>query len=232
MCYNIFMVAQKTNTIIISDVHLGSGVSRAKKLLSTLKKWNFKRLILLGDIFDDLDFRNLNDDHWNLLAHIQKCSKKSEVVWVEGNHDKNLSMVMSSLLGIKVYKKYSWKFQDENYLAIHGHQFDRFLKDNYIISLLATYIYFAIQKIDFKDLRISHYLKRSSKGWLRLSDKVARSAARFGSLRGIDYIFCGHTHKAMERTFERIVYFNSGCWTDVPSTFITIDEEIEIHEVK
>lgn len=223
---------QRTNTMIISDTHLGTSVSRAEPLLETLKKWRFKRLILLGDIFDDLNFGNLSEQHWNLLAYIGKISSKTEVVWVEGNHDKGLSNVMSSLLNVKVFQSYIWKYKREKYIAIHGHQFDRFLKNNFLISLISSYLYLKLQKIDFKDRRISRYIKRKSKGWLRLSKKIAKSASWYGRLRGADYIFCGHTHVSMKKKFNNIVYYNSGCWTDVPSTFITIDKKIKIHKVK
>lgn len=223
---------QKTNTMIISDTHLGTSVSRAEPLLETLKKWRFKRLILLGDIFDDLDFRDLNEQHWNLLAYIRKISSKTEVVWVEGNHDKGLSRVMSSLLNIKVFQSYVWKHNRKKYIAIHGHQFDRFLKNNFLISLISTYLYIGIQKIDFKDRRISRYIKRKSKGWLRLSEKIAKSASWYGRLRGADYVFCGHTHLSMKKKFKNIIYYNSGCWTDIPSVFITINKKIKIHKVR
>ncbi|MEA2006724.1 MAG: UDP-2,3-diacylglucosamine diphosphatase [Patescibacteria group bacterium] len=222
----------KTNTIIISDVHLGTSVSRAKKLLEIMQKWRVKRLILLGDIFDDLNFGNLIKEHWDLLAHFRRISTKTEVVWVEGNHDKGLSKVMSAFLNIKVYKVYTWKYRKQKYLAIHGHQFDRFLKENLLISLFSSYIYLGIQKIDFKDRRISRAIKKKSKGWLRLSQKVAKSAAWYGRLRGAKYVFCGHTHLSTKKRFGNIIYYNSGCWTDIPSTFITIDKDIKINKVK
>ena len=51
--------------------------------------------------------------------------------------------------------------------------------------------------------------------------------------RGADYVFCGHTHKAMRKRKGDIVYYNSGCWTDSPCTYITIDEKyIDIHYYK
>ncbi|MBI5732770.1 hypothetical protein HY967_02295 [Candidatus Jorgensenbacteria bacterium] len=50
--------------IIVSDVHLGSRVSRAKQLLQWLKSQNFKKLILNGDIFDDLNIKWFLRDDW------------------------------------------------------------------------------------------------------------------------------------------------------------------------
>jgi len=42
------------DTLILSDVHLGSELSRAREALDLLKSTSFRRLILLGDIFNDL----------------------------------------------------------------------------------------------------------------------------------------------------------------------------------
>lgn len=224
---------QTTHTIIISDTHLGSSVSRAKKATELLKSWNFRKLILLGDIFDNLDFRNLPQEHWDFLAYVGKLSQKKKVRWVEGNHDKGLSEIFAALIGAKIYKTYEWQYKKEKYLAIHGHQFDRFLVNNVFLSYAASAVYNFIQKIDFKDKRISHFLKKRSKGWLRLSEKVAKSAILYGRLKGAKYVFCGHTHKSMKKRKKGVKYYNSGCWTDTPSTYITIDhKQIKIHKVK
>jgi len=86
------------DTVIISDLHLGSEVSRAEAALRMLKETSFRRLILLGDIFCDLNFRRLTKEHWKFLSYIRKLSnpkRNIEVVWVEGNHDHGLSEVMS-----------------------------------------------------------------------------------------------------------------------------------------
>ncbi|MCY7360682.1 MAG: metallophosphoesterase, partial [Ignavibacteria bacterium] len=86
------------DTLIISDIHLGSKASRPLQVKEMLESYRFKRLILLGDIFDDLNFTRLNKEHWNLLSYIRKLSnpeKNIEVVWVEGNHDEGLIDIMS-----------------------------------------------------------------------------------------------------------------------------------------
>ena len=42
----------EVDTLIVSDVHLGTDLSRPDALLAVLKSYTFRRLILLGDIFD------------------------------------------------------------------------------------------------------------------------------------------------------------------------------------
>ncbi|MFA7319114.1 MAG: metallophosphoesterase [Parcubacteria group bacterium] len=222
----------KTHTLIISDLHLGSGVSQPEKALKLLKSFSFRKLILLGDVFDSLDFRHLSAESWELLNYIGKISRDKKVRWVRGNHDNGLPELFRTLMNAQVYETYAWQFKHEKYLAMHGHQFDRFLVDNVILSNVATAAYSFIQKIDFNDRRISHYVKRKSKGWLRLSEKVARGAIAAAREYDAKYVFCGHTHKALEKVNGHYVkYYNSGCWTDTPCTYITIDEkDIAIRE--
>ena len=101
------------NTLILSDLHLGAETSHAREATRVLKENIFHRLILLGDIFADLNFARLTKEHWKFLGYIRKLSnpkRKIEVVWVEGNHDHGLTNIMSHLVGVRVYQRYAWQF--------------------------------------------------------------------------------------------------------------------------
>jgi len=63
-----------TDTVLLSDVHLGTDICRAASLLKTLQGIRFKRLILLGDIFDDLNLKRLTSEHWEFLSHLRKLA--------------------------------------------------------------------------------------------------------------------------------------------------------------
>jgi UDP-2,3-diacylglucosamine pyrophosphatase LpxH len=225
---------REAETFLFSDLHLGSDVSRCKELLQLLQTYSFRRLILLGDIFDDLNFKRLRRDHWEMLSWLRKLSdpeRKVEIVWILGNHDLLLENV-SHFVGIEVRDKYVWEQHGRRFLAIHGHQFDRFLEENVVISEIATVLYLLVQKMDTRRQRFSRLLKRMSKKWLRLSRQVALRAARYGRAQGADYVFCGHTHRAVALQLEGVGYYNTGCWTDVPSHYITVDSanRIQLHE--
>lgn len=222
---------QKTHTIVISDIHLDSSVSQPKKVIQLLESYSFRKLILLGDVFESLNFEKLSPEGWELLTYLGKLSRDKKIRWVEGNHDQGLSHLVGALVGARIEKVYQWQYQKEKYLAIHGHQFDRFLINNVFLSYLATGLYNLLQKIDFPDKRMSRLVKRKSKGWLKISEKVFHSAVLYGKLKGARYVFCGHTHKAMKKVRYGIGYFNSGCWTDSPCSYITIDRnKIDIHK--
>jgi UDP-2,3-diacylglucosamine pyrophosphatase LpxH len=222
------------DTLILSDLHLGSEVSLAEDATRMLKENRFRRLILLGDIFSDLNFRRLTKDHWKFLGYIRKLSNPKrgiEVVWVEGNHDQGLTAVMSHLVGVKVFEEYAWEFNGVRHLAIHGHQFDRFLVNNWLLSSVNTFLHLQMQKLDFKGKWFSRLVDRLGTRWLRLSAKVAAGAISYARLRQVQRIFCGHTHVALYREKDGIEYYNAGSWTDATPTYLTVDEEgVRIHE--
>jgi len=222
------------DTLILSDLHLGSEISRAEQATRMLRENRFRRLILLGDIFSDLNFGRLTKAHWKFLGYIRKLSNPKrgvEVVWVEGNHDRGLSMVMSHLVGVRVYEEYQWEFDGHRHLAIHGHQFDRFVVNNLLLSNLGSFLHIQLQRLDFKGKSFSRLLDRLGARWLRLSAKVEDGATGHARLRGVDRVFCGHTHKARGYKHDGIAYYNTGAWTDFPLTYITIDAEgVQIRE--
>jgi UDP-2,3-diacylglucosamine pyrophosphatase LpxH len=222
------------DTLILSDLHLGSEISRANQATRMLRENRYRRLILLGDIFSDLNFGRLTKPHWKFLGYIRKLSNPKrgvEVVWVEGNHDRGLSDVMSHLVGVKVYQEYLWEFDGRRHLAVHGHQFDRFVINNLLLSSVGTFLHLQLQKLDFKGKSFSRFLDRLNARWLRLSSKVASGAMAHARLHQADRIFCGHTHRAMCSEGEGVAYYNAGGWTDVPPTYLTIDSDgVRIHE--
>jgi UDP-2,3-diacylglucosamine pyrophosphatase LpxH len=69
---------EQTHTLILSDFHLGSKVSQSEKIIELLKKHQFRKLILLGDIFENLNFKRLKESDWELLSLISQFSKEKK----------------------------------------------------------------------------------------------------------------------------------------------------------
>ena len=228
------MDLQRYNTLILSDLHLGAETSHAREATRVLKNCRFRRLILLGDIFADLNFARLTKDHWKFLGYIRKLSnpkRKIEVVWVEGNHDRGLTNIMSHLVGVRVYQNYEWEYGGLKHTAIHGHQFDGFQVSRVRLSQWGTSLFLQLQKLDLKGKPIARLIDRLNTRWLRMSPKVASGALAFAAQHGAGRIFCGHTHEAIHVEQDGIQYYNSGGWVDARLTYLTIDEQgVKIHE--
>jgi UDP-2,3-diacylglucosamine pyrophosphatase LpxH len=231
------IVTSQIDTLILSDLHLGADMSRAREALRVLQENQYRRLILLGDIFADLNFGRLKKEHWKFLGFIRKLSnpkRKVEVVWVEGNHDHGLTEIMSHLVGVRVYQEYQWEYQGLRHIAVHGHQFDGFVVKKVRVSyLIGTLFYLQLQKWDSKNKVLTRFLDRLGTRWQRLSPKVAEGALAHARHREAARIFCGHTHAAMHKRDSEhgIDYFNCGAWIDAHPTYITVGEEgVRIHE--
>jgi len=221
------------NTLILSDLHLGAETSHAREATRVLKEKRFERLILLGDIFADLNFARLTKEHWKFLGYIRKLSnpkRNVEVVWVEGNHDRGLANIMSHLVGVRVYQQYAWEYCGLRHSAIHGHQFDGFQVNRMRLSRWGTSLYLRLQKMDLKGKPIARWIDQLNTRWLRMSTKVARGALRYAAQRGVQRVFCGHTHEALHVERDGIHYYNSGGWVGARLTYLTIDKQgVEIH---
>jgi UDP-2,3-diacylglucosamine pyrophosphatase LpxH len=222
------------NTLILSDLHLGAETSHAREATRVLKENRFQRLILLGDIFADLNFARLTKDHWKFLGYIRKLSnpkRKVEVVWVEGNHDHGLTNIMSHLVGVRVYQHYAWQYAGLRHIAIHGHQFDGFQVNNVRLNTLGTSLYLQLQKLDFKNKPIARLIDRLNTRWLRMSSKVSAGALHYAQQHDANRIFCGHTHQAIHVEQDGFHYYNSGGWVDSRLTYLTVDEQgVRIHD--
>jgi len=213
------------NTVLFSDVHLGSPVSRAFDLLSALKELKFKKLIINGDMFEDLNFSKLTTTHWDLLNHIGRISRRGvEVIWIEGNHDEKFYDFMSHLLGIPVYEEYSWEIKGKKFLALHGHQFDSFMLKNEFLGRMLARVYTFVQGIvssRFVDYVTNHFADK----WLRLTEQVADKAILYAKKKHKDIVICGHTHFVDNRKKGSVEYFNLGCWNQKPSYLLIIQDD-------
>lgn len=223
------------DTLILSDLHLGADISRAREALHVLRDNSYRRLILLGDIFADLNFGRLKKEHWKFLGYIRKLSnpkRQVEVVWVEGNHDHGLTEIMSHLVGVRVYQEYQWNYMGMRHIAVHGHQFDTFVVKNVRFNYwFGTVLYLQLQKWDSKKKTLTRFLDRLGTRWQRLSEKVAEGALAHAKHLRAARIFCGHTHAALHKRDDRAEYFNSGSWIDATPTYITVGKDgVRIHE--
>ncbi|MBI1292559.1 UDP-2,3-diacylglucosamine diphosphatase [bacterium] len=222
----------KADTVVISDVHLGSHVCRAKELRKALRSWfPFRRLIILGDLFDDLNFSRLNKHHFGVIDDFRRLTSSKrgvEVDWIEGNHDQEAHDVIHRIIGANVHDELVLEFGKHRYLFMHGHQFDNFLYDHPIISVMAGKIYEKVQSREGGSNNMSRWLKKKSKGWLKVCKKIEEKAILYAASREADFIVCGHTHyhDADTETPQKMVqYINTGCWTDSPSTLTVFDEK-------
>lgn len=212
--------------VIISDLHLGSDVCRSDDILEFLHYLETDTLILNGDIFDNLNFEKLKSSHWQIVKKLRKLTKKTSLVWIRGNHDKDAE-VIAHLIGAVFLNEYIIdKYKDRSILVTHGDQFDIYINKRPLLSRFADCIYRKIQSFDKwrgNNYHYSEYIKNKSKTFLKSMYNTEQSALRHAKKNGFDGLIMGHLHRAIHIK-DNVEYANTGSWTQKECNYITINQ--------
>jgi len=214
--------------LCVSDIHLGSPVCKADKLLKLLEEpWT--EIIINGDLMDSGHFKRYTKKHWEVLKTLRKLSKKIPVRLIEGNHDEN-SFVLCDILGLDFVQNHK-VFAGERIIWFeHGHRFDFFIKKHPFLTEIASQLYYLIQRLDTRSVVCSR-IKKSSKSWLDASRVVADRALKFAKNEGFTDIVCGHVHQH-GIVDDGVRYWNTGTFCDSPSFYLVIEGgEISLRSV-
>jgi UDP-2,3-diacylglucosamine pyrophosphatase LpxH len=220
--------AGPTDTLIVSDLHLGLPDSRPGDLLDRLQQRPFGRLILLGDIVHDPSFRHLDGAAWHLLRHIRRLARQPgrEVVWLFGTHDRKLASAITRLLGIDGRESYAWQQQGRRCLALHGDCFDAFVSRHARLGQLCSDVFAFCQRCLAPHHRWLTRLDAWQVRMARLGDKVAEAAAGHAARAACEVVVCGHTHEPVRRRGRTaggvVTYANAGHWLGSPASFVTL----------
>jgi UDP-2,3-diacylglucosamine pyrophosphatase LpxH len=213
------------NILVVSDIHLGSPVSKVKALAKVLKNEKYSHLILNGDVFDSKHIERYKKGHWNILSLIRKISKKKKVTFILGNHDIKSKNIIK-ILGLEFVEKLKLTINNKKMLFIHFHQFDPFIFKHPWITDIAERVYYFFQSID-RSKRFSRWLKRTSKRFLKIKSNIRDKAINYIKDKDYDCIFGGHIHFA--ETYKcpdsNKEYYNSGSFCDEPCHYLIIDKE-------
>ena len=128
---------EKIKTLFISDVHLGSINSQASKLLDVFKKYEFEKLIIVGDFIDMTSLKRKffwTQDHSTVIQKVLRLSRKEvEVVYIIGNHDFYIRDLIEegpiSIGEILICDEYIYEtIKGERIFITHGDCFDGFIR--------------------------------------------------------------------------------------------------------
>jgi UDP-2,3-diacylglucosamine pyrophosphatase LpxH len=220
--------------LIVSDLHLTSLVAQTEKFENVIKKYKAKNIILNGDIIDVNHTHKLKKQDWKILSTLSKLTKHSNCYWNAGNHDIEVSGLLSEFIGFKHGLERVFKIGAQTICVTHGDKFDSFIGDHPLITNIATGLYYWLQAVDPKEQRIPRFFKKRSKNWIKAAERVKKNALTYAENNGYSAIICSHTHHGELTVSDKsICYTNTGCFTYKTCSFATIDKEgnIELHEV-
>ncbi len=212
-------------TVILGDIHLGSPLCRTAQLSGVLDSVPFDRLVLNGDIFDDLNFRRLKPRHWEVLKLVRALADGGcEVVWIFGNHDGS-SHALERLLGVKVHSEFTFPFHGEKVLVLHGHEFDKFHNATRGLNTLRGYFYGFALWFDVPRKTAIQWVQRSSTIFKRATRKVKEKAFQKARARGVRYIVVGHTHHREEDHEGGVTFLNPSSWLTSQPAYVLFDDD-------
>ena len=210
-----------TKYTITNDWHIGSAVCQHQKIINLLKHLDTQVLVLNGDIIDIDHVRRLKKKDWEILTLLRKLSKHVRIIYLPGNHDRQISELISNLLGLEHMDKFEVLLGDKKALVIHGDGFDNFLSKYWLVTEIATGLYYYLQKFSTKRQVIARSLKRRSKRFIKCCENIKKGAKAFARAEKYDYIICGHTHASD----IDLPYINTGCFTEVDCAYVEIGDD-------
>lgn len=224
------------DTLYLSDVHLGSKGCNAKEVLKTLKNYNAKTLVLVGDFIDGwLLQRRMYwpQSHNNVIQYVLKLSKKgTKVIYITGNHDEFLRSYSGEQFGdIEIVDEYI----EGSIWTTHGDLYDGIVKLHWLGKLggrgyeLSIMLDRWIKSMGFR-VSLSKWLKSKVKEAVKFVTNFENALAKEAVDRGCDTILCGHIHTPSDKIIENGVrYLNCGDWIENNSYIVkTLEGQFEL----
>jgi UDP-2,3-diacylglucosamine pyrophosphatase LpxH len=217
--------------IFVSDVHLGTKMSQANRLLEFLKKVETEKIYLIGDIIDGWALKSSNywpKPHSDVIDRLLKFShKNTKIIYVPGNHDEFLRSYCDLEIGNFILKKeyVHYGIDGRSYLIIHGDEFDNIVNNAKLLAYIGAWAYdlsislnILINKIRSKFglpyWSLSSYIKQSVKESVKFISNYEKTLSDYVKSKKLDGVICGHIHHANISTINGVKYMNCGDWVE------------------
>lgn len=245
------MKNNKYKSVWISDIHLGTNISKAKELSKFLSDNSFENIFLVGDIIDIQQMKQKlfwKKTHNKVIRQLLKIAKHKDknVFYIFGNHDEFLNLFENENFGaIKILERYNYTtLKGEKILILHGHQFDGivtkmkwlyWLGDNaYTFALWLNSCYNTLSKLfGRKYWSLSQFLKSKVKNVISFVNNFENLVIEEAKKEKVDTVICGHIHVSADKKIDSIRYMNCGCWTEYCSAIVeTLDGDLKLIEIE
>ncbi|MEY4903300.1 MAG: hypothetical protein RLZZ292_1115 [Bacteroidota bacterium] len=220
---------REIEVVVISDVHLGSSISRAKELLDYLSNIQPKTLIINGDFIEIRHFKNKNFPtlHVEVIQELLKLTLRgTKVFYITGNHDEALrhfSKFTTNMISLR--DSLDLCLRGKRYAIFHGDGFDYTLKNKWY-KVINYWSYKRLIGLSNIVNKVRHFfriapLSLTNQDKTNVNKKTfliefENAALTYAEKHGYDTVICGHTHNPQIKRFDTgkgvITYLNSGDW--------------------
>ena len=208
------------NTIIVSDLHIGSKYSRCTEIMDFIGKLPLDCAIVLnGDVMDYFHW-NLTKQQIDTLDLLRKESLKRQIVWIRGNHDKRYVFKNPEKIEFKTSHSIGKRL-----FITHGHDFEKRPLFSYVFVAF-FYIFYRLRNLFSKEpMHVAFYAKRYTRLYKTFRDRVSVNALKYALNNGYEAVICGHTHYVEECVNNGIRYMNTGSWTEEPFYYVSVNDK-------
>lgn len=230
----------EVETILISDLHLGTKDSKADECRQFLRRYRFKRLVLVGDIVDAWALKRgskWQPEHTRFIRFVLKKMEREqcEVIYLRGNHDEIAGQGIPFSLGnLRLQKEYILHGLDgKRYLCVHGDGFDSISTNHRWVAVLGSIGYDFLLWVNrfynkWRQWRgqeyysVSKAIKNKVKSAVSFLGKYEEQLENMAVRRNCDGIIAGHIHHPADRYVgtHNIRYLNCGDWVETMSAVI------------
>lgn len=225
-------------TIIASDIHVPSPDNKGKEFLQRLKNQTFDQLILNGDIIDGRHIRLFGwwkRRHSNWVKDIIEVANTQwvKIKYIIGNHELDVTKKLPRLQDeVDVLPDMIYDNGKKKYYICHGHQFDKlewkFTTRSKITFCWGTFLYWfnrtfnsLTKKLWWRYISVISKLKRTIKtlmvGWPFVFHKKLIKTCK---AKKVQWIICGHLHRAEKTKIGKYDYMNSGDWIELCTVLV------------
>jgi UDP-2,3-diacylglucosamine pyrophosphatase LpxH len=218
-------------TVFISDVHLGTKMCQAEKLLEFFKTFECEKMYLVGDIIDGWAMNRSKywpQSHNDVIQKLLRRARKgTEIIYIPGNHDEFMRDFCDFEFGHIILAKESVHVGVDGklYLIIHGDQFDAVISHAKWLSHIGSWAYDVsiIINIYLNKIRklfgmpywsLSSYLKQTVKESVNFIGDYESTLSNYVKSKKLNGVVCGHIHHANISDMNGIRYMNCGDWVE------------------
>ena len=235
----------KYQSIIVSDLHLGTKDSKAEEFIEFIEKHPTDLLILNGDIVDGWALNRgtkWKKQHTKVISKLLQLSNKTRIIWIRGNHDEFIQEFIGTHLGaIEIREDYKLGINNtmESYYIFHGDVIDVFITKykwlskigsvGYDFALWLNRVYNTYRKWrNLPYISISQKIKESVKVATNYVNDFEVTALSMATKKGCNGVICGHIHQPADRIIGGNRYLNSGDWIENMSA-ILVDNDGKLY---